>query len=80
LFLFAQRASSAMALHAHTSESLFLVESQPDESGKVSRLASMSAFLLFAFVSAANMFPDIVLLCLQVGDAENDGEKEVGGE
>jgi hypothetical protein len=45
--LFDLRISLAMALHALTSESLFLVEIQLGESGKVS-LASLSAFLFFA--------------------------------
>jgi hypothetical protein len=62
-------ASLAMALHARTSDALFLVESQPGESGKVS-LALMNAFLFLALEAASNMFPYIVFLCSQVGDAE----------
>jgi hypothetical protein len=75
LFRFARRASSAMALHSCTSDALFLVDSQPSESGEVSRLGSMSAFLFFALEAISNMFPYIVLLCLQVGDAEMTEKK-----
>jgi hypothetical protein len=73
LLRFDLRSASAMALHASTSDSLFLVENQPSESGlKVILVISFSAFLLLSLEA-------IAYLCLQLGDAEmTEGNRWAG--